>query len=220
MKNKTFISSVTFLLLLMLVINNQAWAVDKAQVQAAQVKAAFIYNFVKFVDWPEEKTADVNEPLKIGVFGKNPFENAFEKVKDTKIKGRKVAIKYFQGFEEIEQTGKDKNKHIQKTLKELGQCEVLFVCASEAESFKLIVKPLEQYHVLTISDAPGFLQRGGIINFVMEDKKVRFEINTASAERSKLQIRSKLLRLAKRVVENDKHSALIGREGPIVVAQK
>ena len=220
MKNKTYILSISILLLLMPVAVNRAWAVDKAQIQAAKVKAAFIYNFIKFVDWPEERTAKVNESLTIGVFGKSPFGNAFEKVTDTTIKGRKVVIKYFQGFEEIEQTGKDKKEYIQKKIKELGRCEVLFVCASEAQSFKWIVQPLEQYHVLTVSDAPGFLEGGSIINFIMENKKVRFEINTASAGRSKLQIRSKLLRLAKRVIEKDTHSALIGSEGPIVVAQK
>jgi len=200
------------------VIPNRAWAADNAQVQASQVKAAFIYNFIKFVDWPQEKSVDVNKPLTVGIFGISPFGDAFEKVKDTEIKGKKVVIKHFEGFGQIEDT--DKNEKIQEKIREFGQCDVLFLCASEAESFKLIIQSLEPYHVLTISDAQGFLEAGGIINFVMEDKKVRFEINTASAERSKLQIRSKLLRLAKRVVEKDIHSALIGSEDDIAVAKR
>ncbi|MHC4292854.1 MAG: YfiR family protein [Planctomycetota bacterium] len=220
MKNKTYILSITVLLLLIPAIPNRAWAADSAQVQASKVKAAFIYNFIKFVDWPQEKAADVNKPLTVGVLGVSPFGNAFDKVKDSQIKGRKVTIKYFEGFGHIKGDQQAKNEEIHKKIKELGQCDVLFLSSSEAESFKLITQTLEPYHILTVSDAKGFLEAGGIINFIMEEKKVRFEINMASAKRSKLEIRSKLLRLAKRVVEKDIHSALIGNDNPIVIAKQ
>ncbi|MHC4843742.1 MAG: YfiR family protein [Planctomycetota bacterium] len=220
MKNKTYILSITVLLLFVLAIPNRTWAADDTQVQASKVKAAFIYNFIKFVDWPQEKAADTNKSLTVGVLGVSPFGNAFDKVKDSQIKGRKVTIKYFEGFGKTKGNQQPKDEMLQKMAKKLGQCDVLFVCSSEAESFKLVAQILETYHVLTVSDAKGFLEAGGIINFVMEEKKVRFEINMASAKRSKLEIRSKLLRLAKRVVDKDIHSALIENDNPIVIAKQ
>jgi hypothetical protein len=193
--------------LLLLAAPNQTWA-DTAQIQASQVKAAFIYNFIKFVDWPEEKSS-MDKPITVGVLGVSPFGDAFKKIKDSQIKGRKVEIKNFNGFGNLTGSEKDITNEIQKRIKELGQCDVLFICASEQKFFRTILPSLEIYHVLTVSDSKGFLEAGGIINFVMEDKKVRFEINMASAKRSKLDVRSKLLRLAKRVVEKDIHSALM-----------
>ncbi|MHC4130927.1 MAG: YfiR family protein [Planctomycetota bacterium] len=219
MKLKSYIFSITVLLLLLFAVPNQVSA-DTAQVQSSQVKAAFIYNFIKFIDWPQEKAEDVNKPLTVGIFGSSPFGNAFDKIKDSQIRGRKVVVKYFESFANVKGGEQKQNEEIQKKINEFGQCDVLFICASEAKFFKRVLQPLEIYHVLTISDTKGFLEEGGIINFVMEEKKVRFEINMASAKRSKLEVRSKLLRLAKRVVEKDIHSALIGNNSPIVIAQK
>jgi hypothetical protein len=219
-KQTSYIFSITVLLLILVAVSNQTWAADHTQVQSSQVKAAFIYNFIKFVDWPQEKTEGANKPLTVGVLGRSPFGNAFDKIKDSQIKNRKVVIKYFESFTNVKGDEKKLNEEIGKRINEFGQCDVLFICASEAEFFKRVLQPLEIYHVLTISDTKGFLEAGGTINFVMEGKKVRFEINMASAKRSKLEVRSKLLRLAKRVVEKDIHSALIKNDNSIVIAKQ
>ncbi|MHC4186823.1 MAG: YfiR family protein [Planctomycetota bacterium] len=220
MKLKIYIFSITVLLLILIAVSDRVWADNYTSVQGSQVKAAFIYNFIKFIDWPQEKTEDVNKPLTVGILGSSPFGNSFDKIKDTQIRGRKVVIKYFESIENIKGGEQKQNEEIQRNLKEYGQCDVLFVCGTENKFFSRILQPLEIYHVLTIGDTQGFLEAGGIINFVMEEKKVRFEINMASAKRSKLEVRSKLLRLAKRVVEEDIHSALIRSNSPIVIAQK
>jgi hypothetical protein len=209
MKHTYYKFYITVLLLIAIAVPLQARP-DTAQIQGSQVKAAFIYNFIKFVDWPEEQATDANEPITIGILGSSQFGDAFGKIKDSQIKGKKVVIKNFKGLGPSQGSEQNESEEIQNKIKQIGKCNVLFVCASEEEFFKRISQPLEKHHVLTISDTRRFLENGGIINFVMEEKKVRFEINMASAKRSKLEIRSKLLRLAKRVVENDIHSALMG----------
>ena len=82
-------------------------------------------------------------------------------------------------------------------------CHVLFVCASEKDRLKDLLDPLRTQTILTVADVPGFLEAGGMINFIIEDNKVRFDVNAAATARAKLEIRSKLLRLA-RTVKNDK----------------
>jgi hypothetical protein len=161
-----------------------------------QVKAAFLYNFIKFVDWPGEETADTNEPIIIGIIGNDLFGNAFEPVKDKPIKGRKVIVKWFKGLEEL---GKSSEK--QSQIEAVGKCHLLFVCPSEKEKLGEIINLVKDYSVLTVSDMQGFLESGGIVNFVIDENKVGFEINNAAAKHANLQIRSQLLRLAKRVVE-------------------
>ena len=77
----------------------------------------------------------------------------------------------------------------------------MFVCSSEKENLTEIINSVKKHSVLTVGEMKGFLKSGGVINFLMEAKKVRFEINITAAKRAKLELRSKLLRLAKRVVK-------------------
>ena len=168
-----------------------------------QIKAAFIYNFIKFVDWPEEKMADSNEPITIGIIGSEDFIKAFEPVIHKKVKNRNLSIKYFEGYEKLERTQEDDRQWNQK-MEALKTCHVLMFCSCDSVRIKdlsQIIKALKGSPVLTVGETAGFLESGGIINFLMEDKKVRFEINVTAAKKSKLKISSKLLRLAKRVVE-------------------
>jgi len=172
---------------------------DSAPSREYHVKAAFIYNFIKFVDWPKEKIADSNELITIGIIGKDPFGNAFEAVKGKKIKNKKLAIKQYPGLEQYKAKHKDEYKN--KYQDALKKCHILFICSSEKNHLKEIINFIKDSSVLTIGEMDGFLEGGGIIKFMMEEEKVRFEINTTAAKRAKLKIRSQLLRLAKRVVE-------------------
>jgi len=168
---------------------------DSTSSQEYQVKAAFLYNFIQFVDWPEEKSADSNEPITIGIIGKDPFGNAFEFIKDKKVKGgRGVIIKRFKSFEDLKKSTE---------IEALTKCHLLFICSSEQKNLKETIDFLKDHSVLTVADMQGFLESGGIVNFVIEENKVGFEINIAAAEHAKLKIRSQLLRLAKRIVEED-----------------
>ena len=173
---------------------------DSPSSQEYQIKAAFLYNFIKFVDWPKEKLADSNEPVTIGIVGKDPFENAFEPIKDKKVKDRSVIIKRFKSFEELKKSAEKDKSELDREIEALTKCHLLFICSSERENLKEIINSVRDHNVLTVGEMKGFLESGGIINCFVEENKICFEINTTAAERAKLEIRSKLLRLAKKII--------------------
>jgi len=166
-----------------------------------KVKAAFLYNFIKFVDWPNGKTPDPNQSITIGIIGKDPFGKAFEPVKDKKVKGKRVVVKRFKSVVELKKLGEKGKDELNRQTEATKKCHLLFVCSSEKKVLKEIMDAVRDSPVLTVGDAKDFLKSGGIIKFVMEKQKVRFEISDAAAKRSKLQLRSQLLRLAKKVVK-------------------
>lgn len=164
-----------------------------------KLKAAFLYNFIKFVDWPEKIFPDEKGKILIGIIGKNNFGNAFEPVKDKKVKGREVEIRYYNSIIELK-----KNKdELEIAAAELRKCHLLFVSSSEKDFITDIINIVKGKNVLTVGEVPDFLDSGGIINFILEENKVRFEINLIAARKSKLTIRSQLLRLAKKVIDDE-----------------
>ena len=138
---------------------------DSASEQEYRIKAAFMYNYIKFIDWPKEKVAGSNS-ITIGIIGKNPFGKAFEPLKNKRIKDKKVIIKQFKGIEE--------SKLSEKQIEVIKKCYVLFVCRSEIKHLKEILKSVKGHSILTVGDMKDFLESGGVINLIMEDKKVRF----------------------------------------------
>jgi hypothetical protein len=174
---------------------------DSATSEEYQVKAAFLYNFIKFIDWPREKMADGNEVITIGIIGKDPFGKAFRPIENKQVKGRDVIIKRFKGLKEPEDS-KEKNKSApHQQIEELKKCHLLFICRSEKQKLKEILNIVKDHHVLTVADTEGFLEAGNIIEFVMVERKVRFEINMVAGKQAKLKIRSQLLRLAEKIIE-------------------
>jgi hypothetical protein len=146
-----------------------------------QVKAAFILNFANFTDWPDDPAS--GRPLTIGILGRDPFEGAMDSLKGKTVKGRKVVIRHYGEPEEA--TGAD----------------ILFIGASERRSLPHILKTLRGRPVLTIGDYPGFAHAGVMINMVLVQKRVGFEVNLQAAKQSGMRISSQLLRLAKEVIE-------------------
>jgi len=146
-----------------------------------EVKAAFLYNFVKFVEWPDESFS--NATMIIGILGEDPFGTAIDTIQGKTVKGKKLLIKRF--------------KHI----KDIENCHILFISSSEKKHLSRIVEALSGLSILTVGDTEGAAQRGVIINFYIRQKKVRFEINVEAARRAKLKISSKMLKLAKIVHE-------------------
>ena len=175
---------------------------DSSQNREYKIKAAFLYNFIKFVDWPREKTVADDESIIIGIIGKNPFGDAFEPIKNKKVKGSNTEIRYFQGFKELKKIEEDNKSGYENTVKELRNCYLLFICYSEKDNLVDILNLVKNHNVLTVGEIPGMLKVNGIINFLLEENKVRFEINLNAARESKLVIRSQLLRLAKNVIED------------------
>ena len=169
-----------------------------------RVKAAFLYHFISFVDgWRfKQKGQDNETPIQIGIIGLDPFKDAFEPLKDKRARGRAIVVKYFKGCSELDDQQRDVDPH--PDIEAIKNCDLLFVCSSEKRHITQILDSVRTEPILTIADTPGFIEAGGVINFLAEKGNIRFEINTAGARRAKLIIRSKLLRLAKRVIDEDK----------------
>ena len=144
-----------------------------------QVKAAFLFNFAKFVEWPPESFAGETSPLVIGILGDSPFGGDLERIIQNKtINNRLIVIKPLS------------------SLAEAKNCHILFISTSEKKRLAEIFDSLRGISVLTVSETDGFTEAGGMINFDWEGKKIRFQINDEAAKKAKLKISSKLLRLA------------------------
>jgi hypothetical protein len=143
-----------------------------------QVKAAFLYNFVKFVEWPATPALQEG-PIELCVMGKDPFAGALQRVVDGKTVNERPLVV----------------RHI-RDIAAARSCHALFVSASEVARISEITRAVHAWSVLTVSDIDRFSERGGIICFFMEGQKVRFRINVKMATSARLKISSKLLRLA------------------------
>lgn len=144
-----------------------------------EIKAAYLYNFINYIDWPENAFPAPGGTITIGVVGQNPFEAALDVLNGKQVKGRTVALK------QITDT------------KDLDQCQIVFINSSEKARLPELLEKLKDSRALTVSEIDGFAQQGGIINFISEHNKVRFEINPDAARRLGLNISSELLKLAK-----------------------
>lgn len=154
-----------------------------------QIKAAFLYNFAKFVEWPADTFADPHAPLVLGIVGEDPFGSALDKLAvDKTVNGRGLVIKRL------------------KQGPDLRNCHILFVSSSERKRIPQILGSLQGASVLTVGETERFAQSGGVIDFILEENKVRFEINSDAAARARLNISSKLLALA-RMVADQRHGA-------------
>jgi YfiR/HmsC-like len=152
-----------------------------------QVKAAYLFNFLKFVEYPGESFADPLAPIVIGVVGDDPFGSALPQVVIGKtVQGRDLVI------------------HVYRPGEDLRDAHILFISASERKRLPTILASLRGSSVLTVSDAAGFLDAGGMIQFLNENDRVRFAINTDATTRAKLKVSSKLLSLARPVGGNGK----------------
>jgi hypothetical protein len=145
-----------------------------------------VYNFAKYTEWPKSAFADDNAPFVIGVLGKDPFGKDLDIIKGKSIKGRTLVVTYFS------------------TADELTECHLLFISSSEMPNLPRILKRLGTASILTTAEAPGFIDRDGIINLVPDRKPngsetVEFEVNLLAAEKANLKLDTQLLRLARKV---------------------
>lgn len=154
------------------------WAEGAAAVSEYQVKAAFLLNFGKFVEWPAESFAE-DRGLQICVLGEDPFGDTL----DATVSGRSV------GRREVEP------RRVASAAAARG-CEIVFVSRSEKARMDEILGALRGQPVLLVGEVERFARRGGMINFVEVDQKIRFEINEEAAKQAGLRISSQLLKLA------------------------
>jgi hypothetical protein len=145
-----------------------------------QVKAIFLFNFIQFVQWPATTFSGPESAIHIGVLGYDPFGPALEAaINGETIRKRRVHV--------------IRSHHWQ----DLQNCHLVFVSPSERQHVDEILRALSNRPVLTVSEVPGFAERGGVINFYFEGKKIRFEINPSAARRHDLKLSAQLLNLAR-----------------------
>jgi len=162
-------------------------AAQTARASEYQVKAVFLFNFAQFVDWPAEAFPDSNTPLVIGVLGDDPFGGVLDQtVGDEHLGRRPFQVRRYHSVDEI------------KT------CHILFVSRPEGDRPQSILAGLKNRPILTVSDADGFAERGGMIRFVTDRSRIRLKINLEAAQAAHLTISSKLLRVAEIVTPTER----------------
>jgi len=145
-----------------------------------RVKLAFLYNFAQFVEWPPEAFRDPAAPLTICVAGQDPFQGEIGQG----LRGRTAG----GHLVEIKRLKRDENPR---------GCQIIFVRAGDRKLAGRLVAGLRGSSTLTVGESKGFADLGGVINLVVEENKLRFEINLGAARQTRLKISSKLLALAK-----------------------
>lgn len=139
------------------------------------VKAVFIYNFAKFVEWPDSVGANV----RLCLLGTSPFGKAFDTLRGQPVKGRKFDVTAIDAPTAV-----------------LG-CHMVYVPPSQERNLDKVLARARGNGILVVSDSEGYAQRGSMINLYLEDDKVRFEINLQAVESSGLRVSSQLLSLGK-----------------------
>lgn len=157
-------------LLAALMICQPSWAASREY----QLKAAFIFNFIKFVEWPT-----ASGPINVGILGDDPFDGELEKLESKSVGGRPVKVTVF------------------KDLSQAKSYQVVF--AADPVTAQKLVKAVEGLPVLTISDSPNFSEKGGAITLMSSKNRIRFAINKTTLEKSHLKASSKLLGLAEKL---------------------
>ena len=175
---KPFIPGSMLLLLLALVGSVGSVNVAAQAPNEYQVKAAFILNFARFVEWPPDAYTE-GGVLVVGIIGNDPFGGSLDQLNGATVNGRRIAIRRF------------------KLGDYLKSCQILFVSSSERNRLGKILDSVKGGSVLTIGELSQFNQAGGVIKFVIEDYKVRFEINAWAAGHARLRVSSKLLALSR-----------------------
>jgi hypothetical protein len=175
---------ITIVVLILPRLGFEAQAQDSSGSSEYLIKAGFIYNFANLVQWPSTAFAQPDSPIVIGILGEDPFGTILDRVlQGKKVNGRSFVVKRL------------------KSPADLKECRILFVSSSEMTRLAEAIHLVKGMPILTIGEIPGFAKRGGIINLILEDDKVHFEVNVDAAREADLNISSRLLALARIVQE-------------------
>ncbi len=154
---------------------------QQAHPTESQVKAAYLFNFGKFVRWQVPPSG--SDSFDICVLGKNPFGSALAStVSGEKLDGKDIRVKNISN------------------VADATHCRILFIASSEEGRLKLILAMAKQSNLLTVSDMPGFTQRGGMIELVNQEDKIRFQVNVTAVSDARLTVSSELLKVAVKVI--------------------
>jgi YfiR/HmsC-like len=158
---------------------------SRAQTQADEyrVKAGFIFHFAQFVEWPAGTFDNSSGSITFCTLGEDPFHGDMESL----LRGKLVAGKSVRVL------------HL-KQVQDSKQCHVLFLDKNDNQLVPSALAIVKNLRILTVGESDDFLERGGMIRFCLEDRRIRFEINQQSAEATHLKVSARLLLLAKKVI--------------------
>ncbi len=153
---------------------------EGAEFTEYDVKAGFIYNIAKFIDWPEGgNRVDGKETLELCILGSDPFGKSLDAIEGKIVKGRTFHVRRVA------------------SINELKSCHMVFIPRTERERVPRIAEAIKDYGILTVGDTEGFLTQGVMINFFVDGKRVRFEIDPERVKRGRINMSSQLLKLAR-----------------------
>jgi hypothetical protein len=168
------------LLLLWSIFAAQPVLAQEAAVSEEQLKAAFLYNFARFVEWPHTAFENENSPIVLGVLGNDAFANTLTTLlKEKKAHNRSFVVKKLSGVNDV------------------AGAQIVFVAKEESKKTAQIADLVREKPVLLVGESDDFLDNGGIINVLMDKKQLVFNIHVAHAEQHKLVVSSHLLRLSR-----------------------
>lgn len=176
----TYTHHILIIISLVTLINTSSAFAEKFE--EYKVRTAFLYNLARMVEWPSDKLANANTPFIFCLFGEDFFGDMLDSLKNKTVKNRSLFLK----------------RNV--SLKELGQCQLLFISRSESERLSNILPYVENLPVLTVSDVSGFVEQGGIVNLPTQGTRIQIEVNLQAAKKAGLIISSRLLSVA-RIVE-------------------
>jgi hypothetical protein len=155
---------------------------EQPKAREFEVKAAYLYNFARFVEWPGENGSDGKGSFEICILGADPFGATLDAtVAGQTIGGKSISIRRVSKPQEV------------------SPCRIVFISSSEEGRLKEDLAALDKAQALTVSDIPRFSERGGMIGFILEGNRVRFDVNLTSAQGAGLTLRSELLKVATNV---------------------
>ncbi|HTG43642.1 MAG TPA: YfiR family protein [Verrucomicrobiae bacterium] len=145
----------------------------------SDLEAVFLFHFTQFVEWPSDAFATTNSPIVIGILGDHPVKPALlDVIQGEKVRGRELVVRTFRHPDEVR------------------QCHVLFLGYGEGASAPRAIARLRGQPILLVSEIEGFAQRGGMIEFMTDRKRIKLRVNVENARAANLVISSKLLRVA------------------------
>jgi hypothetical protein len=170
---------------LLLSLMGLAWPVFAQGVSEYTVKAAYLYNFAQFVDWPKGAFGGDAAPLVIGIVGDDPFGSSIDDaISGKSAGGHPLSVKRLGAFDPAKASA-------------LGHCQMLFISYSEKDHLRDILQALEGAKTLTVSEIDRFPMKGGMIQFDQVGEKITLDVNPTAAKHAGLSLRAQLLQVSK-----------------------
>jgi hypothetical protein len=184
------------LLMLLLVIFLPASLLAGPRDLENRVKAAFLFHFTKFVEWPPASLPDASSPLRICVLGSSELEPLLLPLQQRQAGTHPLLLRRVE------------------TSDEIRGCQLLYLPLQQADRLQPLLAMLESYPVLTVSSIPDFAEQGGMIGFVRRDNRIRLEMNLAATREAGLQVNAQLIEVSERIFHSEASSAQQGQALP------